>query len=101
MSRRQHVVRRAIAGTLAVLLGCDASSATRANDDLISVRASSSELVYRNLSEWPIWVFSIERDAIAYTDWIYCTDASKCEGIPSGGVRREPLSRVIGYAPGK
>jgi hypothetical protein len=101
MSPLHRAVRRAAAGALLLALGCDASSVTRASDDVITVRSSSQELVYHNQSEWPVWVFAIESDALAYVDFIPCTDATRCASIAPGAERRDALANVIGYAPGR
>lgn len=92
---------RATVSALLPALACDASAATRASDEVVSVRASSTELAIRNLSPWPVWTLAIERDAIAYTDFIVCTDAGRCDGIVPGSERRERLDRIIGYSAGR
>ena len=101
MASQLRVARWAAAAALLLSLGCDTDSVTRASDDILSVGATSTELVYHNQSPWPLSVFSLERGALAYTDIYACTDATRCESIPPGGQRRELLANVGGYAPGR
>src|SRR5512140_1790416 len=101
MASLLRAARWAAGGALLLSLGCDTTSPTRVTDDVLTVGSTSTELVYHNRSPWPVWVFSLERSALAYTDFFICADVSQCQGIPPGGEQRESLADVGGYAPGR
>ena len=66
----------------------------------LTVRAAPPVLELTNQGAAPIYFFTIERGAAAYTDWAPCTDASRCAGITMGQTASVPYTQIAGYAPG-
>ena len=84
-----------------LILGAGCQSTTDPVDaDVLDLRAEAADLVLSNRSPWPLSIVAIERNALAYTDFVFCTDASVC-GHPSGSSWKQPLAMVPGYAPGR
>ena len=66
----------------------------------LTVRAAPPVLELTNQGAAPIYFFTVERGAAAYTDWAPCTDASRCAGITMGQTASVPYTQIAGYAPG-
>ena len=66
----------------------------------LTVRAAPPVLELTNQGATPIYFFTVERGAAAYTDWAPCTDASRCAGITMGQTASVPYTQIAGYAPG-
>src|SRR6266699_4008372 len=66
----------------------------------LTVRAAPPVLELTNQGAAPIYFFTIERGAAAYTDWAPCTDGSRCAGITMGQTASVPSTQIAGYVPG-
>ncbi len=66
----------------------------------LTVRATPPVLELTNQGAAPIYFFTVEGGAAAYTDWAPCTDASRCAGITMGQTASVPYTQIAGYVPG-
>ncbi len=66
----------------------------------LAVRALPPLLELTNQSRAPVYVFTVERQAAAYTDWAPCTDPARCAAIKTGGTARVLYDEIVGYTAG-
>jgi hypothetical protein len=91
-------MKRPFLSLLALALGC--ANPTGPIGGRLSVRAVPPVLELTNQSPAPIYSFTIERGAAAYTDWAPCTDPSRCTAIRAGQTASMAYTQIAGYAPG-
>ncbi len=91
-------MKRSFLTLLALSLAC--ANPTGLIGGRLTVRAVPPILDLTNQSPAPVYVFTVERRAAAYTDWAPCTDPSRCAGITLGQTTSVPYTHIAGYAPG-
>ena len=90
-------MKRSLFPLLALSLAC--ANPTSPIGGRLTVRAAPPVLELTNQGAAPIYFFTIERGAAAYTDWAPCTDPSRCVGIKVGQTASVPYTQIAGYAP--
>ena len=85
-----------VSTSLALLLACGSPTGTTSGE--LAVRAVAPVLELTNHSSAPVYVFSIDRAAAAYTDWGPCTNPTACAAISAGATSSLPYSQIDAYS---
>lgn len=88
--------RLIVSASLASLLAC--GSPTGAASGELVVHATPPVLELTNHSPAPIYSFTIDRGAAAYTDWAPCTNPTTCAAIGVGGTVSLAYTQIVGYS---
>ena len=88
----------ALVTLLSCLLGCTDGVGPIAGS--LQVEIFPPVVRLSNRSSAPIYSFVVERQALAYVDWIPCTNPLTCQGLAPGQDSLIQYTAITGYAPG-
>lgn len=87
--------RPIVSAALSLALAC--ANPASPHGGQLTVQATPPVLELTNQSAGPVYYFTIERGAAAYTDWAPCTDPVHCTGIKPGQSATVGYAVIVGY----